>query len=156
MNKKNFVGSVLSVSFILAMAAGCASMGGGKSAEQLAVTGPSVVTAKSEPSTIELNTNLQPTQQARIFADVKDFQAPVKDVRVRFLHVPIELKMNNVAGTTWQTQLSANQLKRLAVSGQTMRYQAEVVATDSQGRTATSKSPIDISIKAPEPTQISS
>jgi hypothetical protein len=35
-----------------------------------------------------------------------------------------------------------------------MRYQADVIARDADGRVATTQKPIDIAVKAPEPTEL--
>jgi hypothetical protein len=133
---------------------GCSTIKGGKSSEELAQTGPTVVQVKTEPSTIKLDTSLNPVQAASVYADVKDFSAPVEDVRLRFIHVPLELKMHQLSGSTWEANLPADALKKLAVSGQTMRYQADIIARDSQGHVATTKNPVDIAVKAPEASEL--
>ncbi|MFL5815064.1 MAG: hypothetical protein ACJ763_15925 [Bdellovibrionia bacterium] len=149
------VGTALPMTLCLVMASsGCSTIKGGKSGSDLASNGPTVVQTKTDPSTIQLDTSLAANQPANVYADVKDFTSPVQDVRLRFIHVPLELKMHNLSGSTWQATIPADALKKLAVSGQTMRYQADVIARDADGRVATTQKPIDIAVKAPEPTEL--
>ncbi|MDR3607522.1 MAG: hypothetical protein P4M08_09090 [Oligoflexia bacterium] len=156
MKKHTLAVVVLSTIGMIAMSSGCSTFGGGhKSSEEIASTGPTILTAKSNPSTIELDQNLEPKQNAYVFADVKDFSSRVQNVHVKFLHVPIDLPMKQVAGTTWEAELTPAQLKELAVSGQTIRYQANIVAMNAKGQTAVGASPLEISIRSPAPDQLS-
>lgn len=136
-------------------AGGCSTIQGGKSGQEIAAKGPTILDAKSEPSTVELDTNLRPTTaRAEIFADVKDFSAPITSVKARFVHVPIELPMEKLAGTTWHASLSPQQLKQLAVSGQTMKYDVNIIATNQKGESATSQQPVQVAVKTPEAKQL--
>jgi len=123
-------------------------MKGEKSGEDIAARGPTVVDVRSNPKTIELTGSSQP--QAEVLADVKDFNVKVSDVRLRFLHVPLELPMEHVEGSTWRAKLSRNQLERLAVSGQTTKYEANVIARNTKGEITVSEKPVTIAIKAPQ------
>jgi hypothetical protein len=62
--------------------------------------------------------------------------------------------MHQLSGSTWQATIPPDALKKLAVSGQTMRYQADVIARDSNGHVATTQKPIDIAVKAPEASEL--
>jgi hypothetical protein len=137
---------------VLALASSCASLTGKNttSGENLSAAGPTVMEARANPGTVELNDNLQARQRAEVLADVKDFSSKVRDVKLRFTHVPIELSMDNVAGTTWRAEISPDQLKQLAVSGSTMKYEAQVIATNEKGQVATSREPVTIQVKAPD------
>lgn len=130
---------------------GCSTLKGenGKG-EQISAAGPTVLFARSEPGTIELDRNLDPEQSPQILADVKDFHAKVTDVRVQFQHIPLEVPMENVGGTTWRATLSPRQLEMLAVYGKTMRYDAQVIATNDQGQVGMSEKPIEVAVKAPK------
>jgi hypothetical protein len=128
---------------------GCSSMGKTESKE-LSSSGPTVMNARAEPSTVELNRNLQPIQDSEILADVKDFRGKVTDVRLKFVHVPVTIPMENIGGTTWRAKLSPQQLRSLAVSGKTISYDANIVARNDQGQTATSSSTVSVAVKAPE------
>ncbi len=132
--------------------AGCSSMGN-KSGEKIASTGPTVVTTKTEPKTIELNQSFQPQQPATVTAEVKDFTSKVTDVRLRFVRVPMEIRMENIGGTTWKADLTPQQIRTLAVGGETMSYEANVVARNVEGMVAVSPSPVEITVKTPELTQ---
>jgi hypothetical protein len=141
-------------SILLVLAGGCASTSDqALSGSQLSSTGPTVLTAHTEPGTIELNRDLQPLKPAEIIADVKDFKASVTDVKLQFIHVPLEIAMSNVGGTTWRAELSTRQLQMLAVSGRTMKYEANVIAKNEEGRTAISREPVQVAIKAPDLSQ---
>lgn len=131
---------------------GCSSMIGssGPSDKEISSRGPTVLYVRAQPGTIELNRNLQPTQSAEVLADVKDFRDKVTEVKLRFVNVPLEIPMKNVGGTTWRAELTAAQLKKLAVSGETIRYETEVVAKNSKGQIAVSDKPAVVAIKAPE------
>ncbi len=121
-----------------------------KNSEDIAMSGPTVLDAKTNPGTFDLNQNLEPVSRTQVVASVKDFQHKVTDVRIRFLHVPMEISMKEVSGSTWVADLSSSQLKQLAVNGHTMKYEANVVARDNSGQTAVSKSPIEIAVRAPD------
>jgi hypothetical protein len=130
---------------------GCASMSNPiETGRDIASTGPTVLNAKSNPATIQLNQNLQPTQAAEITADVKDFNHKISEVKLKFIHVPVEVQMQNLGGTTWRATLSAEQLQMLAVTGKTVKYEANIVANNDKGQTGITQSPLNISIKAPE------
>lgn len=155
--KKIFVGTAFSSFCVgILVLSGCSStpFSSSKNAQNISATGPTILDAKTNPGTVELNADLKAPQNPQIFADVKDFNSPVKEVRARFIHVPIELSMNQLAGTTWEASLTPDQVKQLAVAGQTMHYQANIVATDADGRVAVTQSPIDIAIKSPDASQL--
>ena len=124
-----------------------------ESGTQIATSGPTVLNAHTEPGTFELNKQLKPSETSKVVADVKSFKEKVSEVRLNFIEVPLSIPMRNVGGTTWVAELSADQLKGLAVSGKTIEYQARVEAKDESGKTATSKDPVKISIKTPEITK---
>jgi len=132
----------------LVILAGCSS--GTKASQEFAATGPSVLDAKTNPGTFDLNSNLEPVSLTQVVANVKDFQNKVTDVRLRFVHVPLEIPMKETSPSTWVATLSANQLKQLGVNGHTMKYEANVIARDNQGQTGISKQPIEISVRAPD------
>ena len=108
-----------------------------------------MLNARTEPGTIELNTQLQPKMTAEVVADVKDFNANVTDVRLRFSQVPLEIPMQNIGGSTWRAVLSPRQLQLLAVAGRTMKYDANVVAKDEAGMTGVTRDPFTIEVKTP-------
>ncbi len=129
--------------------AGCSSMGS-KTGQDMSPTGPTVVNAKSNPTTIELNQSFQPQSPASVTAEVKDFSSKVTDVRLRFVRVPMEIRMENVGGTTWKAELTPQQIRTLAVGGETMSYEANVVARNKEGMVAVSPTPVEITVKTPE------
>jgi hypothetical protein len=129
---------------------GCSTLGGSQSSGQaLNTQGPTVLNARTNPSTIELNKSWQPTSQAEVLAEVKDFNSDIKDVKLRFDRAPIEIPMQHVSGTTWRAELSPDQLKTLAVAGQTMRYDANIIVTNADGQVAMSPSPVQVAVSAP-------
>ena len=141
------------MSLCMVTVAGCASMGSSKNTDaesSLSANGPSVVYARSEPGTVELNRDFQPTKPAEVLADIKDFQSPISDVKLQFTNVPLEVPMENIGGTTWRAQFSPRQLEMLAVSGRTTHYEANVIARNKEGKTSVSKNPISVAIKAPD------
>ncbi len=137
----------------LSVASGCSTIKGEKSAQNLNSNGPTVVSVTSRPGTVELNQQLQPQQKAEIVAEVKDFTSKITDVNLRFLNVPMTLPMTHVGGTTWSASLSPEQLKVLAVGGQTINYTANVIARNEDGQTAVSQDPVTVSVKTPDLTQ---
>ncbi len=132
----------------LLFSSGCSS--GTQRPVELASNGPTVVNARSEPGTVVLNRDLQPVQPAEVLADVKDFKYNIIDVRLKFRNLPLEIPLENVGGTTWKTELSPQELQQLAVSGKTMKYQADIVAKNSSGDQAKTQDPINITIQAPD------
>ena len=133
----------------VSLLAACSSTGKSKSGQDLATTGPTIVDVKTNPGTFEVNRNFQPNRPPEIIAEVKDFTSPVSDVRIRFVNVPMEIPMEHVAGTTWRAVLTPEQLKQLAVGGQTMNYQVRVVAKSSDGMTTTSADTTNVAVKTP-------
>jgi hypothetical protein len=119
-------------------------------AQNLSTTGPSVLNPRTEPGTFELTRDLKPIQSPVVLAEVKDMNGTVTSVRLHFNHAPLDIPMSRVAGTTWRVILTKEQLQKLAVSGQTMRYEATISARNDRGRVGTSESPIEILVKAPE------
>jgi hypothetical protein len=118
----------------------CSTMQSGPSDKDMASasTGPAVVYTRVEPSTVELNRDFQPSKPAEVLADVKDFNSKVKDVKLQFENVPLEIPMENIGGSTWRAQLTPRQLEMLAVNGKTTSYKAHVVARDEDGKSAVS------------------
>ena len=113
-------------------------------------SGPTVVSARAEPGTIELNRDRQPTRPAEVIADIKDFTSKVTDVKLQFTNLPLEIPMENIGGSTWRAQISPRQLEMLAVSGRTTRYEANVIVRNEDGKTGMSKNPVEVAVKAPE------
>lgn len=134
----------------LLISSGCSTLTGKESGKQIAATGPTVINVRAEPSTIEMNHNLQPLTSAEILADVKDFHSKVSSVTLRFTDVPLQVAMENIGGTTWRANLTKSQLQMLAVSGKTITYDANVVAKNASGQSAISRAPVTVAIKTPE------
>ncbi|MGK5083698.1 hypothetical protein WDW37_10375 [Bdellovibrionota bacterium FG-1] len=132
----------------------CSSMPwNSESGKDIATSGPTVLNAHTEPGTFSLNQQLKPNETNKVVADVKDFGSKVTDVKINFTEVPLSIPMKNVGGSTWVAELNAEQLKRLAVSGKTMKYEARVEAKDESGKISTSKGPVEISVQTPEVTK---
>lgn len=112
--------------------------------------GPSILYVRTAPGPIDLNRNFEPARPAEVLADIKDYSSKINDVKLQFVGVPLEISMEKVSPTTWRARLQQQQLELLAVSGQTIRYEAHVIASDEDGRKATTKIPVDLSIRAPE------
>ncbi len=147
MRKINLVGATFSLVFTL----GCSSMpGASKSGEDLAASGPTVVNTRANPETVELDRNYNAKTGAEVITEVKDFSAKVVDVKLRFVNAPVEIPMQHVSGTTWRATLTSGQLKTLGVGNQTTQHEATVIARDSSGAVAKSKTPVQISIKGPD------
>ena len=141
----------LLVPMFLAFASGCSTFKGkSTSANDLAANGPTIVGARTNPGTFELNRNLQPAGPTEILAEVKDFTSSISEVRVRFVNVPMEVPMTHIGGSTWRAELTPAQLKMLAVGGQTMEYQVNVIAKNADGQTAVSHEPLQVSVKSPD------
>ncbi len=150
---KNSLYAILGSSLLVL--ASCSSITGGsksESAKELAASGPTVVDVKTFPGTFDVNQSLQPVSQSQVIASVKDFKNTVTDVRLRFLHIPMEIPMKQLNTSTWVANIQPDQLRQLAVNGHTMKYEANVIAKDNIGQTAVSRTPIEIAVKAPEVT----
>jgi hypothetical protein len=132
---------------LIAMSA-CSSIGA-KSGDEIAYTGPTILDAKTDPGTFELNRDLNPKTDTTVLADVKDFNAKVTDVRLHFRTVPIEVKMKKSTGDQWVASIDKSDLRKLAVPGETMKYEVTISARNAKGQIATSSSPIDIYVKTP-------
>lgn len=136
---------------LFALSTGCSTFsGGGTTGEELAASGPTVVDVRMNPETVELDTRYQPSQNAEIIAEVKDFTSKISNVKLRFVRVPMEVPMQHVGGTTWRAQLNPDQLRTLAVGGQTVRYDVNVIAENDDGQVAVSKEPLTVAVKSPD------
>jgi hypothetical protein len=144
--------SPILVGMSLVAVSGCSSIGS-KSADDLAYSGPTVLESRAEPATFELNKNLEPKTDTQVVATVKDFNSKITDVRLRFTRVPITIALKKGEGDEWVGNVPKKDLKELAVSGHTMRYDATIVAKNKDGLVATSKSPLTIYVKAPDTIQ---
>jgi len=122
----------------------------GDKAENISQTGPTVSFARFDPSTVEMNGALQALKPAEILADVKDFNSKVTDVKAQFTNVPIEIAMQNIGGTTWRGELTTEQLQMLAVSGKTIKYDANIIAKDDHGVSVQTQKSFEVAIKAPD------
>jgi hypothetical protein len=83
-------------------------------------------------------------------ATVQDFDSKVKSVKLSFTHVPLEIPMTHLNGNIWRAELTDKQLQKLAVEGQTMNYEAYVMASDKDGKMSASPKAVTISVKAPD------
>lgn len=129
---------------------GCSTVRGGKSGQQLSSTGPTIVSVDTRPGTFELNEALQPTQDSEVVAQIKDFTSEISEVKLQFVNVPMEIPMDHVGGTTWRAVLTPEQLRSLAVAGETMNYDANVIARNEDGLSTVSADPVEIEVRAPE------
>ncbi|MCM2324150.1 MAG: hypothetical protein NDJ90_12895 [Oligoflexia bacterium] len=120
-----------------------------ESGAEIQASGPTVLNPRISPETIELTGELQPRQTPEVLAEVKDFSGKVNDVRLRFVDVPIEVKMKKVGESTWRASLSNELVKKLAVGDQTTTYEANIYARDDKGKVAVSKEPLKVAVKAP-------
>jgi hypothetical protein len=147
-NKIKFIQMAFIASGFALSVGGCSS--GQKSGQDIMASGPTITNVEAKPSTVELNRNLMPDRAPEILADVKDFKSTIQDVKLKFTHVPIQVPMQNIGGTTWRGVLTSKQLQSLAIAGKTAKYDASVVARNEQGQMAVSEKPVTISVKAPD------
>lgn len=112
--------------------------------------GPAVVYVRADPGSVVLDEEFKPARPFDILADIKDFDARIDKAKLRFVGVPLEIPMEKAGGSTWRARMTPRQLELLAVAGQTVQYQAHVVARDDKGRSGTSQVPVSFSIRAPE------
>jgi hypothetical protein len=104
---------------------------------------------RTEPGTIELNRDLQPIRVAKVQADIQDLHSEVTEVTLQFDNVPLTVPMTKVGGTTWEVQLDSHALEMMAVSGETAKYGAQIMAKNADGKQALSDRPVVVSVKAP-------
>jgi hypothetical protein len=135
---------------LLAVSWGGCAHNKGVDIQREAAKGPVIINPRSEPGTVELNRFLQPKQPQQFFAEIQDFAAPVTDAKLQLNGTSIEVPMEKIGGTTWRGELSSDQLKRLAISGQKMEYQARMIARDQNGTLASSPEMINIKVAAPK------
>jgi hypothetical protein len=137
---------------LLVLSSGCATtIRGDNEPGIMTANGPNILNARAEPEVVVLNRDLQPTMIGEMLADVKDFKYPVSSVEVKFQDLPLVIQMEHIAGSTWRAEFTPQQLQMLSVSGRTVSYKADVVATNSKGETTTSSDPLSISVASPEP-----
>ncbi|MFL5812633.1 MAG: hypothetical protein ACJ763_03575 [Bdellovibrionia bacterium] len=110
---------------------------------------PIILTMRTEPGTIELNRDLQPIRVPKVQADIQDLHSEVTEVMLQFDNVPLTVPMNKVSGNTWEVQLDSHALEMMAVSGETTKYGAQIMAKNADGKKALSDQPVIVSVKAP-------
>ena len=136
-----------------ALGTGCAMgrpSGAGQSDQFIDGTGPKILSARTQPGTVVLNRDLQPALPAEIFAEVSETDSEVRDVRIAFIEVPLEIKMERIEGALWRVQLTPEQIHELAIGNQTTPYKAHIYAKDDKGRLAVSRDPLKVEIQAPD------
>jgi len=136
-----------SVAFTLSA---CSSSPKGSEDQQMVMGGPRIVNPRAQSDTIELNQYFQAKEPNAFFVDVQDFGGSVENVKLRFLNAPIEIPMDKVGGTTYRGELSSQQLKSMAVTGKTMKYDAKVVARNDRGVVSVSKDTLSVEVEAPD------
>ncbi len=153
MKNSPILSTTLLASIVAATIAGCSSgpLGNGASSKDLAYEGPTIIDAKLDPSTIELNRDMK-MNNAQVVAEVADYGAKVTSVTLDFKDIPMKIPMKHKKGTTWVADFNQKQLEKLAVSGKTMKYDARLIAKDEKGRTAESKDYLTIAVKSPDAT----
>jgi hypothetical protein len=149
LNKISFIAPALTA---IALFAGCSHSP--KVPDNAATSGPRIINPRSNPDKIELNAYLEPQGSHEILADVQDFTAPVTEVNVQIENPATVLKMEKVGGSTWRAVIPEDLLKRMGVNGQTMDYEATVVARNQQGQSVTSEDSFTIHVEAPEVTAV--
>jgi hypothetical protein len=113
-------------------------------------TGPTIISLKAEPALVQVTRNLDAPLTPVVTADVRDGGREVREVKLRFLHLPLEVPLENVGGSIWRAKLSREQIAMLAVGGHTITYQAHVVARDDLGLIAISRHFIDVAVRTPD------
>lgn len=133
-----------------ALFTGCASTSDLQAKAEGSQNGPVIMNPRISPETVELTRYLQPKSPNHILAEVKDFRSEVTNVHLKLSHAPIEVPLERIGGTTWRGELTSDQLKRLAVSGKTMKYRGTIVAQNELGQVAMSKDQVEIQVEAPK------
>lgn len=118
---------------------------------ELETAGPTILEAHASPSTIHLTPEREPTGPAEVTAQIEDLSSPIRRVVLRFTLVSLEIPMEHVNGKTWRAPLTPTQIKKLTIGGQTSHFEANVIASNDEGMTTVSSSPVVISIAAPAP-----
>jgi hypothetical protein len=129
--------------------------------EQAKTSPPVVVNPRVEPQKVNLSEDFKASRPVDVLADVKSFDSPVTSVslrlyfspeteqRVRFFKNPVEVPMKKVEGTTWRARLTADELRSLAISGQSLKYQGQVVAKNSNDQITMSGQSVELTVQAP-------
>lgn len=145
---KKHISGILGGIALVACVSGCGTSD--KDLRERQAQGPMIINPRSNPETIELNRYMQPKEPHEFLAEVKDFTAKVTDVRLRFKDAPLEIPMERVGGSTYRAELSTDQVRKLGVSGETIEYEAEVVARNERGQEVVSDDELEFEVKAPE------
>ncbi len=141
---------LLSLSVLLLTLAPLASCSSGPAPIKESDPGaPIILTTRTDPGTIELNRDLQPIRTPKIQADIEDLHSKVTEVTLEFEDIPVTVPMVNVGGSTWEVQLDDRALEMMAVSGQTAKYGATIMAINADGKRALTEKPVEVAVKAP-------
>jgi hypothetical protein len=153
----------LSLSVLIGAAACSTPSGSTQQDQKVAEAGapPVVVNPRAEPKMVNLSEGLSTPKPVEVFADVKTFDAgldkvslrltfsPETEQRMKFFKKPIEMRMENVGGTTWRARLTNRELEMLAINGESITYQGQILAQNDRGQITMSGEPIEITIHAP-------
>jgi hypothetical protein len=127
---------------------------------------PIVINPRATPEVVTLSEDLQVSRPLEVYADVKNlgsdvddvklrvYFAPDTDARLKFFNKPVEVSMEHMVGSTWKAELSADELKRLAINGESLRYVGQVIAENDEGQTTVSSVPIQFTVQAPIATDL--
>ena len=120
-----------------------------------------IVDVKAQPEYTQLDENFGVTRTVKVFADVKSFLSSLEKVtlkltpsaemddNLKFFTGPLEIPMKHLGGTTWKAELSDEVLKALAISGEHLKFDGNVVAVNKKGDIAVSGAPVDVIVESP-------
>lgn len=162
-----FVGKVSLGFFALFLGLGCSTSQTTQQQRQLEAKGspPVVTNPRVEPKQVNLSEDLSSGRPVDILADVKTFDSPVDQVKmrlnfapstdqnVRFFKRPVEVELHRQVGTTWRARLSPSELRALAINGETITYLGQIYAKNDRGQITVSGQPVEFTIQAPPVSQ---
>jgi hypothetical protein len=148
---------------LMLISAGCSSAPSSCQKNQASVAAPApvIIHPRAIPEKVALTENLEISQPIEVYADIKSFNSNLDQVKLRlsfspetqqnlrFFKTPVEVSMKKVNGSTWKAELGNNELKKLGINGETLKYEGHILAQNDKGQVTISKDPIELIIQTP-------
>ncbi len=135
--------------------------GGGVATSGMPIAPPVIANPRVVPNVVILGPRLDAAQPVNVYVDIKSlgsnldkvklrlYFASDTDQRLKFFERPVSVDMKHLEGSTWRAELSDNELKKLAINGESLKYEGHIIAQNDQGQTTVSSETITFTIQAP-------
>jgi hypothetical protein len=144
---------------IALLSSACAATSKTEAHPRIAPGGPAILNPRAQPGFVDLRNRPAMGGKPEISAEVLDARSRIDtvrlrlyfsdgvDERIRYFKAPLDIEMKPVGGAKWHAILDDRQLNLLAIAGESLTYNARVIARDEQGRVCVSNTPFEVTIR---------